>query len=151
VEVIGRYSNHSDQVERIQDILEMVPSGLQRAPLRPPKQVHRRLSPTEVDDLVTQYQAGETVKYLAARHNIHRYTVSSILDRQHVPRRRSGIPSERLHEVVSAYLAGASLAVIGAEMFVDPATVSRALRQAGVSIRPRRGWQYSSESGTSAI
>jgi hypothetical protein len=148
VEVLGRYSNLCDQGERIQDLLRIVPEGSPEVNLRTPKQVQHRLSPNEIDNLVRLYRTGARVDELAAHFYIHRNTVSEILNRQGVPRRRQGIPSELLSEVVSAYVAGSSLAVLGSQLSVDPATVSRTLRHAGVSLRPRPGWHYAAESVT---
>jgi len=127
----GRYSNLCDQGERIQDLLRIVPEGSPEVNLRTPKQVQHRLSPNEIDNLVRLYRTGARVDELAAHFYIHRNTVSEILNRQGVPRRRQGIPSELLSEVVSAYVAGSSLAVLGSQLSVDPATVSRTLRHAG--------------------
>jgi hypothetical protein len=39
------------------------------------------------------------------------------------------------------YADGDSLAKIAASLGVAPGTISLALKQAGISIRPRRGWR----------
>ncbi|HUD15684.1 MAG TPA: recombinase family protein, partial [Acidimicrobiales bacterium] len=49
VEVLGRYSNHSDQGERLQGLIEMASSGRPKPKTRTTKQVHRRLRPDEMD------------------------------------------------------------------------------------------------------
>ena len=118
----------------------MVPEGTLEVSLRTSKQVQHRLSSEEVDNLVSLYRDGAKVTELAILFNIHRDTVSTILNRRGVIRRHSGIPPELLNQVVSAYKAGASLAVIGAQVSVDPGTVALALRKAAVSLRTRRGW-----------
>ena len=46
----------------------------------------RRLSPTDLDDLLDAYRAGATINQLAAEFGIHRATVATHLDRQGVPR-----------------------------------------------------------------
>jgi len=46
----------------------------------------RRLSPTDIDDLVNAYRAGATINQLAAEFSIHRTTVAEHLDRLGVPR-----------------------------------------------------------------
>ena len=142
LEVLGRYSNLRDQGERIRDILEMVPAGPKRAKVRTPRQPQHRLSPVEIDDLVGQYRAGAKIDNLATQFDINRDTVFSILNRQRVARRQLGVPPKRVEKVINAYKAGSSLAVIGAELAVDPGTVARTLRHAGVAIRPRPGWRY---------
>ena len=52
MEVLGRYSNHSDQGERVQTLLEIVPGGPAEVKLRTHKQVQHRLRCPEVDDLL---------------------------------------------------------------------------------------------------
>jgi hypothetical protein len=141
VEVAGRYSNLRDQDKCIQELLAIVPQGSSEANFRTPRQVQRRLNSDEVDELVTQYQAGVKVRELAAIFGIHRDTVSEILDRQGVTRRQRGIPPELVDQVIASYQSGSSLATIGAKLLVDPGTVALALRNAGLSLRPRRGWR----------
>lgn len=46
----------------------------------------RRLSPTDLDDLIEAYQAGATISQLADEFGIHRTTVAGHLDRHGVPR-----------------------------------------------------------------
>jgi DNA-directed RNA polymerase specialized sigma24 family protein len=141
VEVLGRYSNLRDQGERIQDLLEMVPSGPRQAKVRTLRRVQHRLRSDEVEELLTRYRTGGKVGELATIFGVHRDTVSEILDRHAVTRRQLGIPPELVEKVIAAYRSGSSLATIGAEMSVDPGTVALTLRKAGVQPRPRRGWQ----------
>jgi hypothetical protein len=140
VEVLGRYSNHADQEERIRRVLELGPEAHSGANSRPPKQVQRRLRPDEIDDLVAQYLAGETIQALAAHHYIHRFTVSQILDRRQIPRRSKGIPPERLSEVIRRYEAGDSMVTIAKLESVSPETIRLALQRSGSKIRRRKGW-----------
>jgi DNA-directed RNA polymerase specialized sigma24 family protein len=118
----------------------MVPARPEKAKVRTPRQVQHRLAADEVVDLVRQYREGAKVGELATIFGVHRDTVSEILDRQDVARRQQGIPSNYVENVVASYNAGSSLAAIGVELSVDPGTVALALRRAGVSLRPRRGW-----------
>ncbi len=147
MEVLGRYSNLCDQGERVRTLIEMVPEGPKQATVRTPRQVQHRLNSARVDQLIARYRAGAEINELAAQFQINRDTVFSVQKRRQVVRRQRGIPSELIEKAVADYQAGSSLAVIGAELSVDPATVSRTLRKAGVSLRPRRGWHYDSESG----
>jgi hypothetical protein len=56
----GRYSKHSQNLERLQELLELAPVGGPRTPRRT-KQVHRRLRKAEIDKMVASYLAGSTV------------------------------------------------------------------------------------------
>jgi hypothetical protein len=86
VEVLGRYSNLLEQGERVQTLLQIVPDGSPEVNLRTPRQVQRRLTPAETDQLIAEYESGDSVKDLARRHNLHRETVSKILTRHGIAR-----------------------------------------------------------------
>jgi hypothetical protein len=144
VEVIGTYSNHSDQEERVRNLLQMVPLGHPEVNPQTRKQVQRRLRGREIDELVRNYQKGLGVYELATRYKIHRETVSLILRRQGIPRRYRLIQGEQLDQAVAAYEAGRSLAAIGAAIGVSPTTIRKALISVGTTIRPRRGWRKAS-------
>jgi transposase-like protein len=150
VEVLGRYSNLCDQGERVQTLLQIVPDGASEGNLRTPRQVQRRLPPTETAELIAEYQSGDSVKELALRHNVHRETVSKILSRHGIARRLKGIPPELIGVVVADYKSGLSLATIGNKLSVEPATVAVALRKAGIELRPRPGWPTRSDRTSAA-
>ena len=61
--------------------------------------------------------------------------------------RPKGLPSEsadrlKLTIITKRYESGDSIATIGTEFGVSPATVRARLIEAGVELRPRRGWKY---------
>lgn len=107
-----------------------------------PRQFQRRLSSTEVDVLVQAYKGGASIRQLLARYGINRTTVLAHLKRRDIPTRanRRKLTDVTVQHAASLYTAGRSLATIGRVLCVDPSTVAKELRQAGVSIRPRRGW-----------
>jgi hypothetical protein len=137
---MGRYSNLCDQGERIQDLLEMTPEG-PRLPLPQTRQVHVRLLGPQLDLLVQTYRDGSTVYELATEFGVHRNTVSEILKRVGVPRRLQPLTPEQVRLAITQYESGLSLLKVGKELGCSPTTVWHALRQAGVEIRPRNGWQ----------
>jgi DNA-binding transcriptional regulator LsrR (DeoR family) len=92
-----------------------------------------------VRELIAQYKAGVTQPTLAREFGISRDTVHEILKRRHVQRRLTGMSDEGVAEAVELYAKGWSAARIGARLGVDPKSVWRALRHAGVQTRPRRG------------
>jgi hypothetical protein len=61
------------------------------------------------------------------------------LERQGAPR-RSGIVTRNIDEATRLYEEGWSLTRIGERFGVDGETARRALRAAGVRLRPRPGW-----------
>jgi DNA-binding CsgD family transcriptional regulator len=105
------------------------------------RQTQIRLGPADVERLIAAYAEDSSVLQLAARFNIHRTTVLAHLERNGVPRRRSG-PKLRDEDVEAAilYRDGLSLKAIGVRFLVAPDTIEKALRHVGVKIRPRRGW-----------
>ena len=105
----------------------------------------RRLSPGDADDLIASYQAGATIKELAARYHIHRTTVAKHLDRHRVPRHheQTAWDDELLKQAAELYASGFSLTDVAHQFGIDAQTVANRFRRAGVPVRPRRGWVHS--------
>jgi len=78
-----------------------------------PRQHHRRLGATEVAALIETYREGRSNKAIAQRFGIHRVTVTALLRRHGVERRRSGLAPEEVPEAASLYGQGWSLAKLG--------------------------------------
>jgi hypothetical protein len=111
----------------------------------PPATTHRtqrRLRSVEVEALVDQYHTGATITQLVKRFQISRTTVMAHLDRRGVQRRSVAKQwdHKKLASAARSYADGSSLATIAAQFGLDPSTVANRFRRAGVSIRPRRGW-----------
>lgn len=101
--------------------------------------VQRRLTDTEIDDLVTQHEAGSTIEMLASTFGIHRTTVMTHLERRGIPRRAPRKLSDRsTAEAARRYESGETLAEIADGLDVATSTLTRELQLAGVPIR-RRG------------
>jgi len=139
VELIGRYSNPFEQGGRLRDLMEMVPRGSPEASAGPRKQVHRRLRPAEIEELVAGYQAGTTACQLADRFRIHRATVLSLLERRSVARRDRRLSSTQVDQARELYAAGQSLAKVGKRLGCHASTVRLALPKAGVRMRDCQG------------
>jgi hypothetical protein len=65
--MLGRYLNHSEQGERLKEILEITPSGPSSPILRTPKRVCRQLDASKVAELVQRYREGLPIDKLVAR------------------------------------------------------------------------------------
>ena len=99
----------------------------------------RRLTDSEIDDLVAQYQAGSTIEMLASKFGVHRTTVMDHLKRRAVPHRTPRkLTDDMVAEAAQRYASGETLAEIAAVFDISPSTLARELRLAGVTIR-RRG------------
>ena len=102
----------------------------------------RRLSPTDIDDVIAAYQAGATISQLAMEFGVHRTTLAGHLDRHGVPRHseQTAWDDEILKEAAEQYTGGRSLADVAERFGIDAQTVANRFRLAGVPVRPRRGW-----------
>ena len=138
MEVMGRWSNLSDQGERLQTLVEIVPNGSKTANSRIARQVQKRLRPEQVSELTIAYQSGSTIMELAKAYGIHRWTVLEHLKRERVPRRHSKLDQVDIDKAVRLYALGWSGEAVGLELRVGASTIRRELKKAGVSLR-RRG------------
>jgi hypothetical protein len=139
VEVLGRYSNHSDQGERIEALLEIALPPLRTIKTRTTKQIHRRLRPPEITELVKAYQGGKTVYELAQQFSVHRNNVSKLLKREGVLLRWRSLSASQIELAVELYQAGQSAAMIAHQFACDPGTVRLALIKSGVKMRDSHG------------
>jgi AraC-like DNA-binding protein len=99
------------------------------------------LTQEQVCELITMHERGDSIDELASAFGIHRTTVMTHLDRAGVER-RTGLIQRHLDEARRLYEDGSSLARVAEHFGVDAETVRRAFMDAGISLRPRRGWQY---------
>jgi hypothetical protein len=74
------------------------------------------LAPTEIDRLTAGYLAGSSVYELAHQFQVHRNTVSQILERKGIARRYRLMGGDKLEAAVRAYESGNSLATIGSDL-----------------------------------
>jgi len=140
VEVMGRYLNHSDQGECLRNLLEMVPYGSKTAKTRTPRRVCRRLEPSKVAELIQGYADGVPVNVLAEKFSVDQSTVQKHARRHDLPRRSPRLGPNQIKEAIMLYTEGQSLLKLAAHFGVATDTVALALRRAGVTLRPRRGW-----------
>jgi hypothetical protein len=138
VEVLGRYSKQSRNLEKLHELLELVPSGGPPAPRRS-RQAQHRLPEADVTELVAGYLAGSTADELADRFRAHRNTVLGILERRGVPRRYQRLSTEQLDLACALYRSGLSLTKVGKRLGRPAETVRQALMRAAIEIRPRNG------------
>jgi DNA-binding CsgD family transcriptional regulator len=108
------------------------------APLVATLPIQRRLGPDEVIELVAAYRQGIPVEELAASFQINRTTVLGHVRRHGVPKRdRRALRQDDVERAVTLYAEGRSADWVAAELWVAPGTVRRALKDAGVTLRPR--------------
>jgi transposase len=84
------------------------------------------LTPSEVTELLAEYEAGMPVKALAARFGLHKNTVSQIVKRAGATTRWSqSTPAQRKH-AAALYSEGHSLSQVAKRVGVTPGEVLHA-------------------------
>jgi DNA-binding CsgD family transcriptional regulator len=142
VEVLGRYSNLSNQVKRIHEVLGIVPEGTSEVNVRTPKQVQHRLRPAEIEQLKQAYESGATLRDLARGFQINRGTAAELLEREGLTRRGKGPSESDVQEAITLYEAGLSTAKIGQSLGFSADTIRNRLVAKGVRIRDPRAWRH---------
>ena len=135
--MLGRYSNHSEQGERIAAMLELVASGPSGPVPRTTKRVCRRLTEAEIADLVACYAGGLPIDRLVERFQVNQSTVQKHVRQHELPRRSERLGSRHQEEAIRLYETGRSTESIARELDRGATSVRRALARAGVTLRPR--------------
>lgn len=108
----------------------------------PPPRVHKvdlRLDPEIILRLVADYGDGTPTTVLTQRYTLGKGTVLKLLRERGVAIRRQGFPPHQVTEAGQLYQSGLSLARLGARYGRSPTVVRKALLDAGITMRPRRG------------
>lgn len=135
--MLGAYPNRNISQEKLTKLLNLPvdPARTQpvakTAPLRA-----RRLNRTQVAELVSRYQAGETVYELGRAFGINRNTVSAILKREGVPIGWRRMSDQDIAQAIAYYQAGESAATVAARFNVNPSSIHHHLKQRGIPRRP---------------
>jgi hypothetical protein len=98
------------------------------------------LGATDVDDIVKNYDSGETTQQIGAHFGISKSRVATVLREQGITIRRQGLTEEQVKEAATFYAAGRSLEWIGVRYNASHTTVATALRRQEIQLRPRPGW-----------
>jgi lambda repressor-like predicted transcriptional regulator len=88
---------------------------------------------------VAEYQAGHLMKEIAARHGVHRVTVSEVLDRTGTRKRPKSMSASQIDLAARLYSSGLSLASVGAQLGFNATTVRTMLMRRGVAMRDSHG------------
>jgi DNA-binding CsgD family transcriptional regulator len=142
VDLGGRYYNTKVQVSALKSLLQKLPkpdAPIKASPRRRKPGRARQLDDKQVRRLIAGYEDGATVYELGDEFGINRRTVSAILHRNGVEKRRRGLSLEQIDKAGQLYEAGWSLAWISDQMGVDPTTVLNRLRERGVRMRDAHG------------
>jgi hypothetical protein len=124
------------------DDLEKLVTTLQCSNVkRPPRgvevpSVRRRLGPHGIASLVAQYKAGDSLEVVAADHGISTSSARRVLLQEGVVMRLAPISDDVLKRAAEMYATGLGLLPIANELGVVKTTLMRAMKRAGVELRP---------------
>jgi DNA-directed RNA polymerase specialized sigma24 family protein len=96
------------------------------------RQQHKRLTDSQIDQLVADYREGSTILELAVRFDCDRKTVMRHLKLHCVETRYRRLSETQIDEAIALYGEGMSLAKLGKRLGVDPKTVRARLLEKGV-------------------
>lgn len=119
VGLLRTYCNRNDTTRQIDGLVAEARSQTGVAPPRraphPPRSARTgKKLPDETEwAIVAEYKAGQTMKQIAARHHIHRVTVSEVLDRTGTTKRPKGMSPSQVDIAVRLYESGLSLPDFG--------------------------------------
>lgn len=141
MELLLAHSSYPITADRLQDLLTLPrrPEGAVASVRSPRRRTSRRVTPDELEAMVTAYRSGQTLTQIAAEHHRSKNGVSAALKRAGVQVRYNLLGDADVAEAARLYESGLSLAEVGARFEVDASTVHRAFVRAGIATRPRRG------------
>lgn len=144
VEAIGTYSNRGHLREKFADLRQRINGSPSRPPLLRhdglPPRTKRFLSADDIDDILQNYESGDTTEQIGNRYSISKTRVATVLREQGIAIRRQGLTQEQVRKAAGLYAKGRSTAWLGARYNVSHTTVAAALRRKGIQLRPRPGW-----------
>jgi DNA-directed RNA polymerase specialized sigma24 family protein len=139
VELIGSYSNRGQMASELRKLSDRSRLRHRSASPPAPKQVHRRLRPAEVDEVVALYLAGATLRQLGQQFRVHRTTVSELLQQRGIQRRYRALTPDQESEAVQLYASGMSLVDVGGVLHVNAGTIWHVLKRRCVPLRDCHG------------
>lgn len=105
---------------------------------------NRRFTDAQERRISKKYEAGMTIKEIAAQAGCEKTAVANALRRQGIERRapkpRRFFTEETEREVARRYRAGTSAEKLAAEFGCSRSGITTALKRQGVVMRPRTGW-----------
>jgi hypothetical protein len=131
----GGSSNQTSRFSRLAGALPTLLGRRLRSRHVRKRQVQRRLTPKEIEQLLTEYRAGDSMQELTRKWRLLRTTVTEHLRRSSIAVRHRGIPTERLDEVIRLYGDGWSCQRLAERYGCDDETVRQSLKRLGVRLR----------------
>lgn len=140
VEVIALCSNNSALPRTPVELRALVASGSSGGAKIVRPQIHKlgqRLGEERCAEIAQRYEAGETAQVLADEFGVARSSLVSMLRARHVVVRRRALSAQQIGALCSAYETGTTIAALEASTGIPHGSIQRALKSAGVEMRPR--------------
>ena len=100
------------------------------------EKVQNSVTPQMAVDMVARYEAGASIREVAAAFNVHRETAARHLRASGTQLGKAGLTEEQAARAEVLYLSGQTLAQVGEKFGVSQGTVGRCLRERDVELRP---------------
>jgi len=137
VGLVQWYSNKSGRASHLRKLAAAGPGRRPDTQRTMPRKA-RQLTDDEKMAFVEGYERGEPIADLATKLNVHRTTLDNLVRRLELTREDpDAVPPAVKDAIVTSYLAGETLAVIGTRHGFSANKVQRLLVAAGESTRPR--------------
>ena len=100
------------------------------------EKVQNSVTPQMAVDMLARYEAGASIREVAAAFNVHRETAARHLRSAGAQLRKTGLTEEQAARAEALYLSGQTLAQVGEKFGVSQGTIGRCLREHGMELRP---------------
>ncbi|MRH91555.1 hypothetical protein GFY24_29645 [Nocardia sp. SYP-A9097] len=152
MDLAGRYSNRTD-LQKLETTRAKIDAGqgssAQRRRKKPPatrlpepRKIERRLPSATVEELIQAYGDGASTAELAARFEISKTAVLTLLTKHEVPRRYQSMTTPDIDHAERLYLTGHSLTSCSRLTGFPASTIRDALRTRGTPMRPAGGRRH---------
>ncbi len=99
------------------------------------RNLRRRLAPQFIEELVTRYTTGETIRALSREYGVSRSGLCQLLRAEGVPLREHGITLEDAETAVRLYESGLTIREVVEQVGYSYGTIQRMLNEQGVALR----------------
>jgi hypothetical protein len=102
-----------------------------------PFKLKQRLGDETCDEIVHRYESGETAQILADEFKVAKSALLVLLRSRSVIMRRRAVTEEQTAHLAEGYARGKTIAALEQETGIAHGSIQRALKAAGVQLRPR--------------
>jgi AraC-like DNA-binding protein len=137
VEVLQRCSRLQGVDNRLCKALTYARSVTADAPTleAKPSQAHKlsqRLTPEVIEQIIADHAAGSSTRKLGLKYDLHRNSVTRLLQAEGVTRPRTRITDEHVEQAKNLFNEGLSVAKAAQQLGIAPTTMTRAFQVRGL-------------------